>query len=794
MLTTLSEVEGEMGAGNRGPGRCTRSERPPASTPHPPGYAQVAFNIPLERTFDYLVPEALAPRLRVGSRVRAPFGRRAAVGYCVGLVEKPSVPEVKAIEAVIDPEPLLSEELLGLARWMARYYVCGLGEVLEAILPSAVRLKVGLERAARLSLATTAEEARAYVAQAPRRLAKRARLLEALLGRGGAAEERPLLAEAGCGGAVVRALRREGLLRREWVEKEEPLGYPRVRQRPPHVLNREQARAMAQVEALLKSERFGVLLLFGVTGSGKTEIYLQAIDRVVAGGRQAIVLVPEISLTPQTISRFRERFERVAVLHSHLAAGERARYWRSILRGEAQVVVGARSAVFAPTPHLGLIVIDEEHENSFKQETTPRYQARDVAVIRAHRLGIPVILGSATPTLESYHNSVAGKYRRAVLTRRVEARPLPEVEVVDMAREAVEQKQLVALSRRLELLMRRSLSRGEQVILFLNRRGYATYIFCPRCGFVLKCPHCDITLTYHRTPAGKPAQEPAAGSLLGRPRGEAQHPGPARCHYCGYETAAPEVCPGCLSPGIRFSGLGTERIERVVARRFPEVPLARMDSDTMTHRRAYERVLGAFRRGEIGILVGTQMLAKGLDFPNVTVVGVVNADVSLHVPDFRSAERTFQLLAQVAGRTGRGPKGGRVVVQTFRPHHYAVRAAQHHDYLSFATQELNYRRELHYPPFSRLARVLVEGAREEAVREKARDLAQRIRPAAEGLGAELLGPVPAPIAQLRGRFRWHLLLKAPRTDTIHLVLEPVRSEVGHKRVAVTIDVDPTSLL
>jgi len=357
----------------------------------------------------------------------------------------------------------------------------------------------------------------------------------------------------------------------------------------------------------------------------------------------------------------------------------------------------------------------------------------------------------------------------------------------------VEQKRLVALSRRLELLMRESVARGEQVILFLNRRGFATYIFCPRCGFVLKCPQCDITLTFHRTGRAGAERKVSGRSLWAATDGP-EPPGLARCHYCGHEAAPPEACPACLFPGIRFTGLGTERIEEVVARRFPEVTLARMDSDTMTRRGAYERVLGAFRRGEIGVLVGTQMLAKGLDFPNVTVVGVVNADVSLHVPDLRSAERTFQLLAQVAGRTGRGPKGGRVVVQTFRPYHYAVEAARAHDYLSFAVQELNYRRQLNYPPFSRLARVLVEGKREEAVVTKARELGDLLRRRLPDSGAELLGPVPAPIAQLRGEFRWHLLLKASRADTIHSVLEPVRSEVGHRRVSVTIDVDPIALL
>jgi primosomal protein N' (replication factor Y) len=698
---------------------------------------------------------------------------------------------------------------------MSDYYLAGLGEVLEAILPSAVRLKVGVEESAEVRLAVAAEEARAAIERFPKTMQKRARLLETLLRRGGRAEEKALLTEAGCGAAVITALRKAGLVVRERVEKEEPFAYPRVRKRPPYTLNPEQARAMAQVEAIRRAGRFGVLLLFGVTGSGKTEVYLQAIAKVVAEGKQAIVLVPEISLTPQTIARFRERFDRVAVLHSHLAAGERARYWRSIQRGEAQVVVGARSAIFAPTPHLGLIVIDEEHETTFKQETSPRYHARDVAIMRAHRSGIPVILGSATPTLESYHNSVLGKFRRAVLSQRVEARPLPEVEVVDMGREMVEQKRLVALSRRLELLMRESVARGEQVILFLNRRGFATYIFCPRCGFVLKCPQCDITLTFHRTPRGgvggkasgvresrasaaadgRPALSgPKGGRSLWTATDEPEPPGLARCHYCGYEAAPPGACPACLFPGIRFTGLGTERIEEVVARRFPDVPLARMDSDTMTGRGAYERVLGAFRRGEIGILVGTQMLAKGLDFPNVTVVGVVNADVSLHVPDLRSAERTFQLLAQVAGRTGRGPKGGRVVVQTFRPYHYAVEAARTHDYLSFAVQELNYRRQLNYPPFSRLARVLVAGKREEAVVTKARELGDLLRPRLPESGAELLGPVPAPIAQLRGEFRWHLLLKASRADTIHWVLELTRSEAGHKRVSVTVDVDPIALL
>jgi len=762
------------------------AEHSPDSSP-PAQFAQVVFNIPLDRSFDYAIPEHLTDLLRVGSRVRAPFGRRHMVGYCVGLSHAASVPEVKALAEVIDPEPLISDELLVLARWMSGYYLCGLGEVLEAVLPSAVRLKVGVDRVAELSLAVSAEQARAYVAEAPKRLAKRAAVVEALLQRGGRAEEKPLLLAASCTEAVVRPLVEEGLLERRWVEKEVPFRYPKADRRPPFTLNDEQARAMVEVGELLSRGTFGVLLIFGVTGSGKTEVYLQAIDRVVAEGKHAIVLVPEISLTPQTIARFRERFERVAVLHSHLASGARARYWRSIQRGEAQVVVGARSAVFAPTPNLGLIVIDEEHETSFKQESTPRYHARDVAILRAHRLGIPVILGSATPTLESYHNSTTGKYRRAVLTRRVEKRPLPEVEVVDMAREAREQKRLVAMSRRLELLMRESLARGEQAILFLNRRGFATYIFCPKCGWVLKCPECDITLTYHRGPGGG----------RGRPllaENNEDRPGIARCHYCGYETAPRASCPECLFPGVRFTGLGTERIEDIVARLFPEATLQRMDSDTMTRRGSYERILGAFKRGDIDILVGTQMLAKGLDFPNVTVVGVVNADVSLHIPDFRSAERTFQLLAQVAGRTGRGPKGGRVVVQTFRPYHYAIEAAREHDYLSFAARELNYRKQLLYPPFSRLARVLVEGRNEEAVVTKARELAHLIRPHAESAGAELLGPVPAPITQLRKQFRWHLLLKAPRSDTIHAVLEPARSETGRKRVAVTIDVDPSVLL
>jgi primosomal protein N' (replication factor Y) len=526
-----------------------------------------------------------------------------------------------------------------------------------------------------------------------------------------------------------------------------------------------------QEAALTEIEKGGVVLLHGVTGSGKTEVYLRAIGRVVAQGKQAIVLVPEIALTPQTLARFKARFERVAVLHSVLTESDRAGQWRAIRAGEVDVVVGARSAVFAPTRALGLIVVDEEHEGAYKQENAPRYHAREVAVHRARAEGAAAVLGSATPSLESYHRARQGEYRMASLPRRIGGREMPVIEVVDMAAERAEVKHYPVISRRLEELIREASAQGEQVLLFLNRRGFLTHVSCPRCHWVLRCGRCDVTLTYH------------------------QKTDRAACHYCNRETPLPEACPDCHSGKLLRLGIGTERIEEEMRRLFPGRQVSRMDSDAMRTKRDYRASLGALWRGETDILVGTQMIAKGLDVPDVTLVGVTNADTAFHLPDFRAAERTFQLITQVAGRTGRGPRGGRVVVQTFNPNHYAIRQAAGYDYEGFADRELEMRRELGYPPFVPLVRLVVQGAGEDAVRRAAERLGEKLKASFDEEQARVLGPAPAHFHRLKGRYRMHLLVKASSFETVLPLLRRFAEDASRGRaLQVLLDVDPVSML
>jgi len=514
-----------------------------------------------------------------------------------------------------------------------------------------------------------------------------------------------------------------------------------------------------------------VALIHGVTGSGKTEIYLQAIRKVVSEGEGAIVLVPEISLTPQAVRRFKARFDRVSVLHSHLTASQRNEQWREIRSGRAEVVVGARSAVFAPVPKLGLIVVDEEFDSSFKQDNVPRYHARDVAVMRGRLENAVVVLGSATPSLESYYNARAGKYEMASLPGRVQGRPLPRVETVDMRKELAAVRQFRFLSRRLVSLMEERLSRGEQVIVFLNRRGFATYVFCARCGWAMRCRHCDISMTFHKR--------------LNR----------AVCHYCGERRPAPATCPECQSPELKYVGLGTEKVEQEIHARFPGVECARMDSDSVRGRGAHARVLDAFRSQRVKILVGTKMIAKGLDFPNVTLVGVVNADTALHLPDFRAGERTHQLVSQVAGRTGRGPKGGLVIVQTYQPEHYTIRSAAAHDYVAFAEIELGHRKALNFPPFGRAARIVIDGRREPEVGAAARAIGKALNAHAAEFRGVVHGPLPCPIEKIKDRFRWHVLLLAGKWSTLRDMIAAARPAIPkNRRVRVAVDVDPVSML
>lgn len=730
--------------------------------------------------FDYIVPDVMTDAddreqfVERGRRVRVPFGRgdRSVTGYCVDVgVKRVDAQRLKSIAGVVDSQALLSPAMLRLTQWMADHYLCPWGQVLEGVVPAGVRGMAGTREVKLLSLAAGAmEKFKTLKRQSP----QQRKALEAL-----AASHRPLtmpeLAEsADCSLAPIKTLVKQGLIEaasaRIATGEEAPQTFARE---APLELNDDQAAALVSIKSALDSGEPRGIVLHGVTGSGKTEVYLQAIEHVASFRRQAIVLVPEISLTPQTVRRFRARFDHVAVLHSHMTDVERHRHWQSIARGDVQVIVGARSAIFAPTPQLGLIIIDEEHETTFKQDQAPRYHARDVAWQRAQAEGIPLVLGSATPSLEAWVRAQQGEFEKISLPKRVMNLPLPNVMTIDMRDPAQTKFGRGVITRPLHQAMTEALRGGGQVILLLNRRGFSTHIQCPGCGFVLKCEHCDLALTYHR-----------------------QH-NTALCHYCDHEAPPPRACPDCKSPAIRYGGVGTQRLEEEVRARFPDYKCARMDVDSMKQRGSHDNVLSAFQRGEFQILLGTQMIAKGLDFPNVTLVGVINADTALHLPDFRASERTFQLVAQVAGRTGRGKRGGRVLVQTLNPEHPAIMAAVRHDFVRFADHELATRRAAHYPPFSSMIRIIVRGPAESTARETAAGLGDRLRAAVASsgvTGVRIVGPGTAPIAKLRGEYRFHLQLQGPDADPLRAAVrtaaEGFRPPEGVRWIA---DVDPTDM-
>lgn len=756
----ISTIQGELF-------RDTETSPPPAAGL----FAEVVFDRPLDHAYTYAVPDALRVDVAVGKRVQAPFGKgdRPTVGYCVGLSETAPPRSVKALRKVIDAEALLTPDLLRLTRWMADYYLCGWGQVLNAVVPAGAREQAGTRSAVFLEAVPEPE-----LPQPPPSLtSKQTAALDQLRSTGKPLEARQLGRLTQCGPGPLEALVQKGLVRRivRRIDRftdttEEGNAEERI------TLNADQLKAWAPVEQHLRQGGFQAFLLYGVTGSGKTEIYLRAIEEVARQGKEALVLVPEISLTPQTIQRFRGRCGEVAVLHSHLGNAERGGHWRRVAAGHVQVVVGARSAVFAPCRQLGLIVIDEEHEGSFKQENTPRYHARDVAVMRARLANIPILLGSATPSLESWHNAQRGQYTLLTLPSRVLDRPLPKVGLIDQ-RHTVGGRG--ALSPTLERAMKEALKAGGQVMLLLNRRGYSTHIHCPACGHVEACRFCDLALTYHRQ----------REVLL--------------CHYCGYEEQPPERCAQCGKNAVRYQGLGTEKLQAEIEHKFPGLVTRRMDSDTMRKPGSHGRVLAAFKKGLIHILLGTQMIAKGLDFPNVTLVGVVNADVGLHIPDFRSAERTFQLLSQVAGRAGRGPRGGQVLVQTFNPEQPCIALAATHDYLGFVAQELAQRRAHGYPPFQRMARLIVRSRDCDAAglfaERLAADFTRELRTPKAMADIRLLGPAEAPVFRLKGYYRFHFQLQSPSPAALHEVLRHVlQAARPPSGVEFTLDIDPLNML
>ncbi len=740
----------------------------------------VCLPIPVATAFTYAVTEQQRRDLVPGRRVRVPFGPRSMDGWCVGFPHagdrddprpgaKPR--ELKAVEAVLDDGPLLDAAMMDLAHWIAETYACSWGEALSACVPAGVRSGATSATVLHARLAVPDDEALAAAGRLAAKQTKRSRILRILLEHPEGLAVRDLVRAAQCSDSPVKTLAKHGLLTiTDRAIATDPFAGAAPEPPADVTLSQAQEGALAALSAAIASGGHAGFLIHGVTSSGKTEIYLRAIRTVIEAGRQAIVLVPEISLTPQTVARFRGWFERVAVLHSALTDAERRRQWHDIRGGRADVVIGPRSAIFAPVPNLGLVVLDEEHENSFKQQSAPRYHAREVALERARRASAVVVLGTATPSLESWIAAHRGPLRLLTLPARVGTGTLPKVEIIDMVRETLDTKRRDLLSRRLVQVVKRTLARKEQAILFLNRRGFATSVFCSRCGGTLRCRRCSVSVTFHR----------AHGTVL--------------CHPCGEERPMPQQCPDCGGAGLARLGAGTERLEDAVRSCFPGVRFARMDSDAMHDRSSYDRVLGAFGRRELDLLLGTQMIAKGLHFPSVTAVGVVSADASLLVPYFRAAERTFQLVAQVAGRAGRSTAPGTVVVQTIQPRHPALLHAARHDFEGFAAAESAERARYHWPPHTRLVRVVVAGRSDHAARDRAQQVADELRTSLPPDAHDVLGPAHCPIERVRDRFRWQVVLRAADEPVQRAAILRLRRLSPKARgTDLTIDVDPADL-
>ncbi|MBU6398790.1 MAG: primosomal protein N' [Verrucomicrobia bacterium] len=744
--------------------------------------ARVRLDLALRKEFDYLVPAEFAGQVEVGSRVKVPFGPRQVMGCVTALVETSPQTQLRALVKVVGRQSLVTPRVMELARWIAEYYCCPLEIALRSVLPDVVRKE---QEGWRERLVARVLPLAGDLPKLTKRQTEVWNIIEEW-------RELPLqeLVElAGTTAETVRRLEDKGLITvGPQVAERDPYAHEHILPTQPLALNPEQAAALARITAALDAGTPSTLhlppaatfLLHGVTGSGKTEVYLQAIAHALGRGRGAIVLVPEISLTPQTVERFKARFSSgplqtlVAVLHSHLSAGERHDEWHKIRQGRARIVIGARSAIFAPVDPLGLIIVDEEHEYSYKQAEAPRYHARDVAVVRGRMDRAVVVLGSATPSLESFFNSSKGKYALLTLPSRVDEKKMPVVRVVDLRQEARKEKGPPIFSRKLAEAITARLERREQVMLFLNRRGYATSLQCPRCGYVAQCPNCSVALTYHR----------ARQKLC--------------CHICGHETAAPTLCPDpkCRNPAIRYAGLGTEKVEDTLGRLFPHARVRRMDSDTLKRKEDYRRILSDFRTGKIDILVGTQMIAKGLHFPNVTLVGIIYADLSLHQPDFRAGERTFQLLTQVSGRAGRGDVEGEVIVQAFTPFHPAIQFARRHDFDGFYEQEIEFRQQLHYPPLSRMALLTLRGRNEDKVKFTADYVRRELDQARDSVpGLIVAGPGPAPLQRAETYYRYQIMLRTGQMTKLSRRLATlVASWKLPEDISLVIDVDPVDLM
>jgi primosomal protein N' (replication factor Y) len=816
-------------------------------------FVDVAPLGPVPEVLTYALSDEWEDRVAPGMRVLVPLGHRVVTGCIVDLRDTPAVESPKYVAAVLDDQPALTPELMALTRWMAGYYVASWGEAIRVALPGllqsgsvemvaltdegkaaamaqgrpsveqrilnalsqhprltlkqllrhvpAAGLRSAVERLAAdglvavsqkvaspklqplqedsFELSLPPDEVKAVLQAMQRRAPKQAEVLRSLL-QNGPASAAALRSTVPGAQQLMKVLEQKGLLKRVQRERASALTW-RTEQAfldtPDITLNAAQSTAYDHISGLLKKNAFASVLLHGVTSSGKTEVYMRAMAVALAQGRQVIYLVPEIALTPQLLTRMHARFgDAVAVLHSRLTRGERIDEWLRVYHQQACIAIGPRSAVFAPLQRVGLIIVDEEHDPSYKQEEAPRYLARDVAIMRAKLAEAVVVLGSATPSLESFANAQQGRYQYLQLPDRVRTKDLPQVTIVDLRREENRAGPGEVLSHPLRQAVAARLGRGEQCLLFLNRRGYATFVQCHDCGYICQCPRCSVTLTFH-----------IDTRLL-------------KCHYCEFSSTPPETCPACRGTRVEYFGTGTQKVEREVRRLFPKASVARMDRDATGGRHAFQDILARLARGEIDILIGTQMITKGHDFPRITLVGVVSADVALGLPDFRAAERTFQLLTQVAGRAGRGEVPGEVIVQTFAPQHYAIQRAQTHDFLAFYTEEMGYRRRLGYPPEVRLAACRFEGRDAQAVEQFSHAFVALLRPyVRQAEGVALLGPAPAALAKLNNRYRWHLLIKAPTTRRLHEVIEQALGALKHAAiprhgVRLSLDVDPINLL
>lgn len=802
-------------------------------------YARVVVDTGATSSIDsltYELPSGLVGKVEAGSCVLVPLGSRQAIGYVIGLEEISPVEKTRSIISNLESPISLTEDMLRLARWISAEYLCPLPRVVAAMLPAVFqcrvrdRVRVNEPNGEQLSLTPSekslvekigllsedptvdslcAGEEREAVQRILRRIEakgiisrrweivnptgkprvmrgvrlksdiypppsltpKQLQAVDTIRGLNRDVSVVELTQRHGISRSVMTALEEKGVLEPVGIVfRRAPMFFktPDVRVR----LGGEQERAVDAITECIRSRTYCGHLLFGVTASGKTEVYLRCIEQALSIGRTCLVLLPEIAITTQVMNIFKSRFgDEVAVLHSALSPGERFDEWVRIQRQEAKVVLGARSAVFAPLADIGLVVVDEEHESSYKQDTAPRYNGRDVAIWRAMDAGAALVLGSATPSIESYHLARRGDYRLLTMPSRIENRLMPKIHLVDLRKEWAKGRAAI-FSSVLEDGIRMRLERGEQVMLLQNRRAYSTFLLCRECGLVAHCPNCAVTLKFH-----------SAEKKLS-------------CHHCDYNCPAPTICPSCGGSAIRRFGIGTERVEEETKNTFPNARVLRMDKDTTSRRHSHGSILNAFRQGEADILVGTQMIAKGLDFPRVTLVGVISADTSLNLPDFRASERTFQLLAQVSGRSGRGTEPGEVVIQTFDPENYAIQCAVNHDYVGFYDQEIEMRRELNYPPFASLANIVSRDPDERTARARLDDLVKAIKclPMSERKGVELVGPVPAVLSKLRGEYRWHLMVRSKNREAGIAALRKALDQSPALRKQIVVDIDPVSML